>query len=92
MHLRVLDFLLNGTLYDNQYGIRPGRSCEQALIDAQSHILNNLSKKKLSLLLLIDFSKAFDMVDHKILLGKLDHYGIRGIALDWLKYYLSNRT
>ena len=93
MHHRLLEFLqMNGSLYDNQYGFRPGRSCEQALIDAQSYLLNNLSKKQVSLLLLIDFSKAFDMVDHKILLGKLAHYGIRGIALDWLQSYLSNRT
>ena len=93
MHHRLLEFLqFNESLYDNQYGFRPGRSCEQALLDAQGHILDNLSKKKVSLLLLIDFSKAFDMVDHSILLSKLAHYGIRGIALDWLKSYLSNRT
>ena len=92
MHHRLLEFLqVNGSLYENQYGFRPGRSCEQALLDAQSYLLNNLSKNQVSLLLLIDFSKAFDMVDHKILLEKLAHYGIRGIALDWLKSYLTNR-
>ena len=39
----------------------------------------------------IDYRKAFDTVDHAIILGKLDHYGIRGSALDWLDSYLCNR-
>ena len=41
--------------------------------------------------IVIDLKKAFDTVDHSILLRKLDHYGIRGISLQWLDYYLSNR-
>ena len=58
---------------------------------AQNEIASSLSKKQISLLLLIDFSKAFDMVNHDILLAKLNHYGIRGIANKWFKSYLSNR-
>ena len=72
-------------------GFRPGRSCEHALLNAQNYILDSLNKRQVSLLLLIDFSKAFDMVEHSILLKKLEHYGIRGIVLNWLKSYLSNR-
>ena len=55
------------------------------------YILESLNKRQISLLLLIDFSKAFDMVEHSILLKKLEHYGIRGRALCWMKSYLSNR-
>ena len=92
MHVRILGFLeTNNSLYEMQYGFRPGRSCEHALLNAQNKILDSLSRRQISLLLLIDFSKAFDMVDHSILLKKLDHYGIRGLALQWIKSYLGNR-
>ena len=82
---------LGNSIFEMQYGFRTGRSCEHALLKAQSLLLDSLSKKEISLLLLIDFSKAFDMVEHTILIKKLEHYGIRGIALEWLKSYLGNR-
>ena len=75
-----------------QYGFRSGRSCQRALLKAQHILLESLSKKQISLLLLIDFSKAFDMVEHTILLRKLEHYGIRGLALRWMTSYLQNRS
>ena len=72
MHNRIIDFLeSNGSLHDMQYGFRQGRSCEHALLKAQNIILNSLNKNKVSLLLLIDFSKAFDLVEHSILLKNL---------------------
>ena len=92
MHNRITDFMnKNDSLHDMQYGFRSGRSCEHALLKAQSILLDTLNKKEIALLLLIDFSKAFDMVEHTILLKKLEHYGIRGTALLWLKSYLENR-
>ena len=92
VHHRLLEYLeKHNVLYGRQYGFRPGRSCEHALLDAQHKLLHSMNKRQVSLLLLIDFSKAFDLVDHDILLRKLEHYGIRGIALKWMESYLKNR-
>ena len=92
MHSRISNFLnVNQSLHEMQYGFRSGRSCEHALLMAQHEILSSLNNKQISLLLLVDFSKAFDMVDHDILLSKLKHYGIRGTAHQWLASYLSDR-
>ena len=92
MHFRLMEFLnFNGVLHEMQYGFRPGRSCEHALLKAQQVLLDSLSRRQVSLLLLIDFSKAFDMVEHSVLLKKLEHYGIRGKALQWITSYLENR-
>ena len=92
MYARLITFFdINKSLYESQYGFRAGRSCEHALLSAQNSILHSLNKNEVSLLLLIDFSKAFDMVDHGILIQKLQHYGIRGTTLNWLRSYLRNR-
>ena len=69
MHSRLLEFLeKNNCLFDDQYGFRPGRSCEHALLSAQNTILHSLNKNQISLLLQLDYSKAFDVLDHDILL------------------------
>ena len=92
MHNRIVEFMdANNSLHEMQYGFRSGRSCEHALLTAKNILLESLNKKQISLLLMIDFSKAFDLVEHDVLLKKLSHYGIRGVALNWLKSYLQNR-
>ena len=92
MHYRLTTFLnRHNIISSSQYGFRSGHSCEHALIDAQSRITAALGRKQIALLLLIDFSKAFDMVDHGILLNKLEHYGVRQHHLSWFKTYLTDR-
>ena len=92
MYSRVFSFVnKNNILYDRQYGFRAGHSCDHALLDAQHTLHNILDKRETAILLLIDFSKAFDMVTHDILLHKLYYYGIRGLAHAWFKSYLSQR-
>ena len=72
-------------LYKYQYGFRKNHSTEHALLELMVQIKLNIGKNKMSCGIFIDLSKAFDTVDHKILLSKLEHYGIRGITLDLLK-------
>ena len=68
-------------------------STETALLRVQNDILHDIDKKKVSLLVLLDLSAAFDTIDHTILLKRLrNKFGIKGTALNWIKSYLSCRT
>ena len=93
MHKRIISFLeKHDVIFTHQFGFQKNRSTTQAILDLCNKLTNGLDKKEISSCILLDFAQAFDLVDHKILIAKLSHYGIRSSALDWLKSYLSNRT
>ena len=78
-------------LFNNQFGFRPGRSTTNAVLDQLSYIYEQLDNNNYVFSLLLDFKKAFDSDDHKILLSKLKHYGIRGTCYNWFESYLTDR-
>ena len=74
-----------------QYGFRKNKSTTQAVLNQLEYIYNNLDQNKTVISIFMDFTKAFDCIDHEILLKKLYFYGVRGTPYDWFSSYLSER-
>ena len=74
-----------------QYGFRPAYSTSHAMTDILTSTLDNINVNKNTALLLLDLKKAFDTVNHDILLNKMNHYDIRGIANSLFASFLANR-
>ena len=92
IYKRTYKFLLNNSiLYTSQYGFRKDHSCEHAIQELVGTILKGNERNKHTAAIFLDLSKAFDTLDHEILLRKLERYGIRGLALHWFGSYLSDR-
>ena len=92
MHKRLYAFFEeNNLIYENQFGFRKKHSTTHALIDLTEDIRQAIDNNEFSCGVFIDLQKAFDTVDHDILLNKLDNYGIRGITNNWFRSYLKER-
>ena len=92
MYNRLIEFLETyKILVNQQFGFRKLHSSYMALMMLMDKLITALENNEIVIGIFLDFSKAFDTVDHKILLSKLSHYGIRGVAHSWFTSYLSNR-
>ena len=89
---RLIKFLeKNKILFENQYGFRAKHSTDHAILCIIDKIQKAIDDRSYSCGIFLDFTKAFDTVNHQILINNLEYYGIRGIAKDWFISYLSDR-
>ena len=91
MHSRLYSFVSScGYLNENQFGFRNGLGTADALVEFVSESYASLNSGSNLIAIFLDFPKAFDTVNHRILLQKLDHMGVRGVSLALFTSYLSD--
>ena len=84
-------FVSKSLFYKSQHGFKKQHSTETAALEFIDRIVKFLDNGKLPVAVYLDLSKAFDTLDHNILLHKLNHYGVTGNSLNWFKDYLTDR-
>ena len=93
MHIRLYLFLeQQKSIFPSQFGFQKNKSTMHSLIEIVEKIKYCIEEKKYGCGIFIDLKKAFDTVNHNILLNKLEHYGVRGTSLSWFSSYLNNRS
>jgi hypothetical protein len=92
MHIQLYDhFIKNNLFYESQYGFRNSHSTELATLEVLNRIVSQMDKGEIPINIYLDLSKAFDTLDHEILLFKLQYYGVKDESLLLLRNYLSDR-
>jgi hypothetical protein len=92
VYKRLICFIdKHGLLSESKYGFRAQRSTELAITSMLEKIINAIDNKQFSIGVFLDLSKAFYTVNHDILFSKLENIGVRGLALEWFKSYLTHR-
>ena len=82
---------MNNILYTNQFGFHKNSNTSDAIIEFLDYVYSSSDSKQSTIALYLDFSKAFETVNHNILMSKLLHNGVRGVMQHWFESYLSNR-
>jgi len=92
MYRQLVAFLISNSILSTcQFGFRKNCSTSDAVLEFVDYANNALDQKMSMVTVFLDFSKAFDTVKHSILIRKLEHVGIRGVANDWFNSYVSDR-
>ena len=92
-YLYIIIYILFHNLFDEyQYTYRPGHITETTLLKISDDILKYLDNSDFVQLILLDLSFAYDSLDHSIIIDRIKSIGFTGSSLDWIIYYLSNRT
>ena len=93
MYKRLIKYFEQSPIFfDQQLGFRSNHSTVHAFILMADKIQKAIDSRNYSCGIFIDLCKAFDTVDHHILLDKLEYYCIRGISYKWFPFYLCNRS
>ena len=92
MYKRAINYIeKNHILHNNQYRFRRNRSTTMAIIHLTEKIKRAIENNEFTIGIFLDLSKVFDTVNHKILLQKMESYGIRGMPYKWFQNYLTDR-
>ena len=92
MYNRLIKFISKSEIIiPDQFGFQKNKSTEMAVNAITNQIINSFENKESAYCIFLDFAKAFDTVNHELLINKMEYYGIRGMPLEWFRSYLNNR-